>query len=113
MHIDFYRFGQIEIDGVVYDKDVILLGDKVLSNWWRERGHSLSLDDLEAVLAENPERLILGRGAFGRMQIPEATRRALEERGIQVEAFDTGEAVSRYNESQPDERVVAAFHLTC
>lgn len=60
-----------------------------------------------------PRRLILGRGAYGRMHIPETTRLQLEERGIEVEDFHTGEAVERYNESQPDEQVAAALHLTC
>jgi len=38
MHIDSYQFGQITVDGISYSSDVIILGDTVQSNWWREQG---------------------------------------------------------------------------
>jgi hypothetical protein len=37
---------------------------------------------------------------------------ALEKRGVEVEAVPTGEAVRRYEESNPA-RTAAALHLTC
>jgi len=36
--------------------------DRVVTNWWRREGHSLTLDDLDKVLDALPERLLIGIG---------------------------------------------------
>lgn len=58
-----YRFGHVVVDGREETRDVILLPNRIVSNWWRGDGHSLVLEDLEDVLDELPERLIVGTGA--------------------------------------------------
>jgi hypothetical protein len=114
MHIDSYQFGKIVIDGVGCNKDVVILGDTVRENWRRIRGHSLSIDDLDFVIAAKPSVLVVGCGAFGMMSVPRRTRRALLEYGIQFEVLDTLAAVERFNElSQTGADVAAALHLTC
>ncbi len=114
MHIDSYQFGRIVINQTSYDHDVIVFGDSVQSNWWREQGHALSVDDLKTVIEAAPSVLVVGCGASGMMRIPEKTRRFIEQQGIELQAFDTGEAVKRFNElSQAGKNVVAALHLTC
>ena len=55
-----------------------------------------------------PEHLIVGTGAYGQMR-PDAE---LRQRGVEVEALPTGEAVHRYGELDPV-RTAAALHLTC
>ena len=47
--IESYRFGHIVIDGQSYTRDVILLADRVIPNWWRKEGHALYPEDLAAV----------------------------------------------------------------
>jgi hypothetical protein len=110
--IDAYDFGRIVVDGVEQTQDVILLPGRVVPNWWRQDGHSLVLDDLAAVLDEIPERLIVGTGAHGRLRPDPHALERLRERGIEVEALPTGEAVRRYDALNPD-RTAAALHLTC
>lgn len=110
--IDEYRFGHINIDGEEHDKDVIILPGRVVSNWWRKDGHSLVLEDLEEVMDELPRRLVIGTGAYGRMQPDPKTIEALEERGIDVEVLQTEDAVRRYGEFDGRE-AAAALHLTC
>jgi hypothetical protein len=110
--IENYSFGRITIDGEEYTKDVIVLPDRVVDNWWRKDGHSLVLEDLEEVLEELPSRLIVGRGAQGRMQPNPNALRQLDEKGIAVEVLDTGDAVRRYLELDPAD-AAAALHLTC
>jgi hypothetical protein len=75
-------------------------------------GHRLVLDDLEDVLDELPERLVVGTGAYGRMTPDPVTLEQLRERGIEVEALPTDEAVRRYGALDPN-RTAAASHLTC
>lgn len=110
--LEDYSFGRILVDGEEHTRDVIVLPERVVSNWWRQDGHSLALEDLDEVRDELPERLILGCGAHGQLKPPQAVIDALEKRGIEVEAVDTAEAVRRYGESD-ERRTAAALHLTC
>lgn len=111
--IESYHFGEIVIDGETYSSDVIVFPERVMDNWWRERGHSLSVEDLEAVLVESPQVLVIGKGAYSRMDIPTETRKHLEAVGIEVIAQPTREACQTYNRLRDEQRVIAALHLTC
>ena len=70
------------------------------------------LEDLADVLDELPERLVVGTGADGRMTPDADVVERLRERGVEVEALPTGDAVRRYAELDP-ERTAAALPLTC
>jgi hypothetical protein len=110
--LEGYRFGRLTVDGTEETRDVIVLPERVVTNWWRKDGHRLVLEDLADVLDELPERLIVGTGADGRMEPdPDALER-LRARGIEVEALPTAEAVERYAQLDP-RRTAAALHLTC
>jgi hypothetical protein len=110
--LDDYSFGSVRVDGEVHTKDLIVLPDRVVPNWWRQQGHSLVLEDLNDVLDELPERLIVGCGAHGRLEPNPAVIEQLRARGVEVEAVPTADAVRRYGELDP-ERTAAALHLTC
>lgn len=110
--ISDYEFGHVVVDGEEHSRDVIVLPSRVVPDWWRQDGHSLMLDDLGDVLDELPERLIVGCGAHGRLRPNPSVLEALTERGIEVEAVPTDEAVRRYGQSDPA-RTAAALHLTC
>ena len=111
--IDDYTFGQIVIDGEIYINDVIIFPGRVMSNWWRDQGHALSVDDLQDVLAASPQVLIIGRGANGRMSVPASTRNHVEEQGIEVVIHKTEKACQVYNQISGEKEAVAALHLTC
>ena len=114
MHIDSYKFGEIVIDGQIYDSDIIILGDSVQSDCWRKQGHSLDIEDLQSVIAARPTVFIVGCGALGMMKVPDQTRLGLQEHDIEVEILDTGKAVKRFNElSNSGVKPAAALHLTC
>jgi hypothetical protein len=107
-----YTFGSLTVDGERHTRDLIVLPGRVVPDWWRREGHSLALEDLDQVIDELPERLILGCGAHGRLEPPQAGLDELRARGVEVEAVPTAEAVRRYGELNP-ERTAAALHLTC
>jgi hypothetical protein len=110
--IEGYRFGHVVVDGEEQTRDLIVLPDRVLTNWWRADGHRLVLADLDDVLHELPARLLVGTGAYGQLHPdPEAIEELLG-RGIEVEALPTAEAVRRHGELDP-RRTAAALHLTC
>jgi hypothetical protein len=111
--IEHYAFGTITIDGATYRSDVIVLPDRVVPDWWRKNGHSLSLDDLTDVTSDPPATLIIGTGASGMMDVPRRTIATLEALGVEVVVRPTGEAVRAYNRLAPAGRVAAGLHLTC
>ena len=113
--IENYSPGRVVIDGVELNRDVIVLPDRVLRNWWRRDGHSLVIEDLEDVLDELPERLIVGCGHSSRLEPDASVIEALERRGVRVEALPTGDAINRFEEleTRNPAAVAAALHLTC
>lgn len=111
--IQAYRFGRIVIDDIVYNRDVTIFPDLVRPNWRRRDGHNLAFEDLVEVLASDPEVIILGQGAFGRMNVADDVCELIRERGIDVLFFPTKEACKVYNELRERQRVIAALHLSC
>jgi hypothetical protein len=101
------------VDGERYTKDLILLPDRVIPNWWREQGHRLSVKDLEEVFAAQSEVLVVGTGAHGVMKVPPETRQATREAGVELRIADTDRAWRLYNELREKRRTAGAFHLTC
>jgi len=111
--VEHYRFGAITVDGERHTKDLIILPERVISDWWRKEGHSLSPDDLKAVFEAAPETLVVGTGAYGMMRVTEEARHALEEAKVRLIVAPTPKAVDAYNELREETRVAAALHLTC
>ena len=107
-----YRFGHVVVDGETHTRDLIVLPTRVVGNWWRKEGHSMALEDLDAVVEDLPERLIVGSGASSQMRLDAKAIDALRGRGIEVEVLPTAEAVRRFGECDPS-RTAAALHLTC
>ena len=114
MRIDRYKFGEIVIDGQAYDRDLLILADRVAGGWWRDKGHELALADLDEVLADPPEVLVVGTGRYGRLSVLPETQQALAAQGVEIVAQPTKAACQTYNEmAGAGQRVVAALHLTC
>ena len=111
--IQEYQFGRTVVDGERHTRDLILLPERVVANWWRQEGHRLSVEDLQDVLDAAPEVLVVGTGAYGMMQVPQETRQAVEAAGIELQAAPTGDAWQMYNDLQERRRTAGAFHLTC
>lgn len=111
--IDSYRFGEMVIDGRRFGSDLIIRPDGITPNWWRKEGHQICLDDIESALEGEVEVLVVGTGASGLVDILPEVHDFLAQRGIQLVAHPTREAVSQYNQLAAEKKVVGAFHLTC
>ena len=109
--IENYRFGKMKIDGETYTNDLKIFPDEIKTNWWREQGHFLQVEDIQDIVEWNPDVVIIGQGASSRMKISEEAENKLEENDIEMIAQDTHEAVRLFN--QEDREVIGAFHLTC
>jgi len=114
MHINSYSFGKIVIDGTAYSSDIIIVGGKVRSSWWRKQGHLLVAEDIENIISAKPSILVVGCGASGMLAIDKKLKDTLQENGIELEALETAGAVKRFNElSKTETNTAAALHLTC
>ena len=113
VRIDSYQWGKIVAGGKTYTSDVVVFPHRVESDWWRKRGHEVSPEDIEGIVAEKPEVLVIGTGAEGLVEVLPETKRYLEERGIELIAQVTGEACQTYNQLCSSGKAVAALHLTC
>lgn len=113
--IETYSFGEMTIEGRTYTSDLILFPDgRIQDNWWREEGHMLKPGDIMDLIETVPEKLIIGTGANGMMQVSEDVVEQCRHRGIEVVACPTSEAVYLYNKALEDGDLAAAcFHLTC
>ena len=113
--IDSCTFGSMVIDGNSYNKDLIILPDStILHHWWRKSGHTLSISDIQEVIAGSPDILVVGTGMPGLMKPDKTFRSDLESLGIETRIMPTGAAVKEYNLLQKQGRQIAGcFHLTC
>ncbi|GAB4278824.1 MAG: Mth938-like domain-containing protein [Coriobacteriia bacterium] len=107
-----YRFGQATVDGEKLTSDFVVLPSRVVRGWRRHEGHRLAVADLEPFMEELPERLIVGTGAWGQVQVAEEVAATLMGRGVEMVVATTPDAVRLYGESDPS-RTALAVHLTC
>lgn len=113
MHIDSYDFGQIVIDGHTYRQDLLIWPGEIKSDWWRAEGHLLQVADVFEALAANPQVLVVGMGAYGRMEVDRELAAYLRDKGIELVARPTREACQAINQMPGTRRWAAALHLTC
>ncbi len=112
MKIEHYEFGKIVINGKVYTGDLMIIGEKIVENWWREEGHLLQIHDIFEVFEYKPEILVIGTGANGFMKVSEDLIKKLNDEGIDYYILNTKEAVKKFNELK-NKKIAALFHLTC
>lgn len=113
MKIESYSFGEMIIDGEHYSSDLLICGEEIKPNWWRNEGHSLCRADLSWVLNKNPELLIIGTGKSEVMTVPHSLEQELES-DLDLIIERTGQAVQTFNQqSRNDLKVAAGFHLSC
>ncbi len=111
--IDSYDFGKIIVDGQKFTNDLIISKEGVEPNWWRKRGHELSKEDIEGVLAQKPDVLIVGTGFSGVLKVPKNVEDFIKAQGVEVIVKRTEEACNEYNRLCMQKNVIAALHLTC
>ncbi len=113
MHIEAYEFGVIVIDGQTYRTDLLIWPGRLKHDWWRREGHLLQVPDVAEALAAAPQVLVVGTGAYGRMELDPELVAYLKDRGIELVARPTAEACRSINELEGRHRLAAALHITC
>jgi hypothetical protein len=116
--IDRTSFGSVTIEGTVYDYDVLIrLGGAVkkrkkkLSKAVYGTSHKISLDEARHVYQEGAERLIVGAGQYGLVELSDEAAADFEEQGCQVDLLPMKEAIQAWNEAEG--AIIGLFHVTC
>jgi hypothetical protein len=111
-------FGSITIEGEEYENDVVICLDgevkkrkKKLSKAIYGTSHVISLDEARYVYEESAERIILGTGQSGMVELSDEAADYFRKKKCQVEMLPTPEAVHIWNKS--DGKIIALFHVTC
>ena len=110
--IESFSFGQITIDGKTYYSDVVIYPDHVQSEWWRKEGHSLTVEDVDKLLATKPDILMVGTG-YGGLKVTLETENHIKSMGIKLIVQETEKICKKFNELSKSHKVIAALHLSC
>ena len=112
--IEDYTPGRMTVNGETHKRDLKIVGDRIVPEWWREEDHRLDVGDVEDILAAAPEVLVVGMGYAGNMRVEETLRSRLRQEGIEIISERTGDAVKTFNDLRgKGQDVAGAFHLTC
>jgi hypothetical protein len=116
--INSTRFGSITIEGEAYENDVLIrLSGKVktrkkkLSKAIYGTSHKISLDEAQYIFEEGAERLIIGTGQTGFVELSDEAADYFKKNECQVQMLPTPEAIRVWNKS--DGEIIALFHVTC
>ena len=116
MRYEKFSFGSIQIDGAVYEHDVLIDRGEVSkrkkkpSKKFRDEfGHTpLSLEEQ---IPWKCNRMVIGTGAYGRLPVMKEVKREAKRRNIELIILSTIEAIDLLKE-EPDE-TNAILHVTC
>jgi hypothetical protein len=112
--IEDYTPGRMTVKGEKHNRDLKIIGDRIVPEWWREADHRLDIGDVGDILNAVPEVLVVGTGYAGNMRVEETLRARLRRDGIEIITQETGDALKTFNELHSKGKDVAgAFHLTC
>lgn len=107
-----YESGRIQVGGRAYTRGLIVSPERIVSDWGPDRAADLSAEHFEAIIALEPQVIILGTGERQVFPDPRTYVAALQ-RGLGVEVMDTGAACRTYNILMSEGRKVAAGLIMC
>jgi hypothetical protein len=116
--IDHTKFGSITIDGKIFQHDVLIRLDgcikkrkKKLSKAIYGTSHTISLDEAKYICEIEVEKLIIGTGQYGMVNLSEEATAFFKKQNCDVEMLPSPEAIHSWNKAQGF--VSGLFHVTC
>jgi hypothetical protein len=118
--IDRTAFGSITVEGSVFEHDVIIRPDgkvkkrkKKLSKAVYGTSHTISLDEAKYVCDQGAaaDRLIVGSGQYGNVELSPEAAAYVEDRKLSVLLLPTPEVIDVWNETEG--KAIGLFHVTC
>lgn len=116
--INSTSFGSITIDGEKYEKDQIieLSGNvrkrkKKLSKKIFGTSHTISIEEAEAIFEDGAEKIIIGTGQYGRVELSEEAAEFFKSKNCELILQPTPEAIKTWNNMEGE--IIGMFHVTC
>ena len=116
--IDHTKFGSITVGGEEFKYDIVIgpsgkvkKRKKKLSKAIYGTSHVISLDEARYVYQDGADRLIVGTGLFGRVELAQDAADFFQEKGCQVDLLRNKKAVGAWNGAEGN--VIGLFHVTC
>jgi hypothetical protein len=116
--IERTKFGSITVAGEKLEWDILIrLNGKVkkrkkkLSKAVYGTSHVISLEEAQHVHQKGAERLIVGTGQYGMVELSKEAAAFFEEQGCAVELLPTKKAIGAWNDASG--QVIGLFHVTC
>ena len=121
MKIEKTRFGSITINGVKYKHDIYINVDRTIVKRKKElsrpisKGHTvLGPLEIQYLLDQKPDTLVIGKGQYGILPMPEESRKLLLKSEVILIEDKTPVVIHLLNKLIEEKAKVAAIlHLTC
>ncbi len=112
VEINAVEFGEIEINGKKYYSDMIVWWDGRVD--YREKSHTLGMDEFLEILKTGPEVVVVGTGMSGCVRIEEKVKELAEQKGVEIYTEISPKAKEIFNGFVKNrKRAVAVMHTTC
>jgi hypothetical protein len=116
VRFDQFSFGQITIDGIPYEHDVVIDRGKVRKR--KKKPSKKYRDDfghtplsVEESIPWKCRRLVIGTGSYGNLPVMDDVRREAARREIELLILPTGEAIGALGKSRKTTNAI--LHVTC
>ena len=116
--IEHNKFGSITVGGVKYENDILIRLDgevikrkKKLSKEVYGTSHKLSLAEAEFVYETGVEKLIIGSGQSGMLELSKEAGEFFKHKQCKITLRATPEAIEAWNKSTG--KTIGLFHITC
>jgi len=116
--INSTSFGSITVKRKTFEYDILIHMDgevekrrKKLSKKIYGTSHKISLAEAKYIYEKGAEKIIIGTGQTGYVELSRKARKFFEEKNLKAKLLRTPKAIKLWNKSKG--KVIAMFHVTC
>jgi hypothetical protein len=116
--INSTSFGSITVKGGTFEYDILISMNeqvgkrrKKLSKKIYGTSHKISLAEAKYIYEKGVEKIIIGTGQTGYVELSKKARKFFEEEDCKAKLLPTPKAIKLWNRSKG--KVIAMFHVTC
>ena len=111
------EFGRITVDEVVYERDILIRPSGRVKKRRKKlskkdgSSHVISLEEAKHIFGKGADRLIIGTGQEGHVQLSEEAQAYFNDQDCSVELLPTPQAIEAWNQSEG--KAIGMFHVKC
>ena len=116
--INSTSFGSITVKEKTYENDILIRMSgqiekrrKKLSKKVYGTSHKISLAEAEYIYEKGAEKIIIGTGQTGYVELSKKAKKFFEEKDLKSKLLRTPKAIKLWNKGKG--KIIAMFHITC